>query len=220
MTISRLSLTRRTALRMGVLGVGGLALAPAAMAQTPIQWPLRLAYARISPTGFVHIRSDEQSAWAAMQMRLGGLIGAIQPIQPSDMIGGGMPEVRGGPNCAMAARQMAARAGFNHVILYATQDGQHRYESDGNWFAQMFASLQADLDKDDRANGEAHLLDVSGGMPLATVTADAKPRDALNLFDGGRNPERETLAGLTQGIERRLQDMARLAYDAQRSIAD
>ena len=225
MTISRHSITRRTALRMGALGVGGLglsglALTPTAIAQTPIQWPLRLAYARISPTGFVQIRSDEQSAWQAMQMRLGGLIDAIQPIQPSDMIGGNAPDVRGGANCAAAARQMASRAGFNYVILYATQDGQRRYESDGAWFSDLFASLQADLDKDDRANGEAHLLDVSGGMPLATVTADAKPRDPLNLFDGGRNPERETLAGLTHGIERRLQDMARVAYDAQRSIAD
>ncbi len=43
-------------------------------------------------------------------------------------------------------------------------------------------------------------------MPLVTVNADARPRDPLNLFDGGRNPERETLAGLTQGMERRLQD--------------
>lgn len=220
MTISRLSLTRRTALRMGALGAGALALTPSAMAQTPIQWPLRLAYARISPTGFVHIRSDEQSAWEAMQMRLGGLIDVIQPIQPSDMIGGGVPEVRGGANCAMVARQMASRAGFTYVILYATQDGQRRYESDGAWFSDLFAGLQADLDKDDRANGEAHLLDVSGGMPLATVTADAKPRDPLNLFDGGRNPERETLSGLTKGIERRLRDMARLAYDAQRSFGD
>ena len=219
MTNSRFDLTRRTALRMGALGVGGLAMAPAAWGQTGVQWPLRLAYARISPSGFVHIRGDEQSAWRAMQMRLGGLIDAIQPIQPSDMLGSSTPEVKGGANCAMVARQMAAQAGFNYVILYATQDGQRRYESD-NWFSELFANLQADLDKDDRANGEAHLLDVSGGMPLATVTADAKARDPLNLFDGGRNPERETLMGLTEGIERRLQDMARLAYDAQRSIAD
>ena len=106
------------------------------------------------------------------------------------------------------------------MVLYATNDGQRIYTSDGHWFSDMFASLQADLDKDDRATGEAHLLDVAGGAPLTTVTADARPRDPLNLFDGGRNPERETLMGLTQGIERRLQDMARAAYDAQRSIAD
>ena len=40
-------------------------------------------------------------------------------------------------------------------------------------------------------------------MPLASAMADAKPRDPLNLFDGGRNPERETLARLiaTDGTE-------------------
>jgi hypothetical protein len=118
------------------------------------------------------------------------------------------------------ARQMAAAAGFNHVILYATNDGQRYYESDGGWFQDTFANLRADIDKDDRASGEALLLDISGGMPLATVTADVKPRDPLNLFDGGRNPERETLAQLTANLERRLQDMARPAFDAQRSIAD
>jgi len=42
----------------------------------------------------------------------------------------------------------------------------------------------------------------------------------LNPFDGGRNPERETLAQLTANLERRLQDMSRLAFDAQRSIGD
>ena len=58
MTISRSSLTRRSALRLGALGLGamglgGLVLSPVAMAQTSVQWPLRLAYARISPAGFV-----------------------------------------------------------------------------------------------------------------------------------------------------------------------
>lgn len=220
MTISSLRLTRRTALRLGATALGGLVLAPAALAQNRISWPLRLAYARVSQTGFVQIRGDEQSAWTAMQMRLGGLIDAIQPIQPSDMIGTAAPQVEGGPNCAMVARQMAGAAGFSHVIVYATNDGQKTYKSDGGWFSDMFANLQSDFDKDNRASGEAHLLDVEGGMPLATVNADAKPRDPLNLFDGGRNPERETLASLTRGMELRLQDMARAAYEAQRSIAD
>jgi hypothetical protein len=120
----------------------------------------------------------------------------------------------------MVARRMAAAAGFDQVILYATNDGQKTYKSDGSWFSDLFASLQADLDKDDRAMGEAHLLDVSGGPALVSISADAKPRDPLNLWDGGRNPERETLMGLTRGMERRLQDLAREAYESQRSIGD
>jgi hypothetical protein len=220
MTISRIRLTRRTALRLGALGLGGLALAPATLAQTSVRWPLRLAYARVNPSGFLPIRADEQQAWTQLQTRLGGLIDTIQPIQPDDMFGVRAPQVEGGASCAMVARQMAAAAGFSHVVLYATQDGQRRYESDGSWYSDMFATLQADTDKDGRATGEAHLLDVTGGMAVASVSADAKPRDPLNLFDGGRNPERETLAGLTQGLERRLQDMARAAYESQRSIGD
>ncbi len=214
------AITRRSALRLGALGLGGLVLAPAALAGPVMRWPLRLAYLRVSPNGFVRIRSDEQQAWTHLQTRLGGLIEAIQPIQPDDMMGARAPQVEGGASCAMVARQMAAAAGFEQVVLYATNDGQRTYKSDGGWFSDMFASLEADLDKDDRAMGEAHLLDVMGGPALVTVSADAKPRDPLNLFDGGRNPERETLKGLTQEMERRLQDLARSAYENQRSIGD
>ena len=220
MAISSTSLTRRAALRLGALGLGGLALAPLAQAQQLMQWPMRLAYARMSPNGFVQIRSDEQTYWTAMQTRLGGLVEAMQPIQPRDMQDVSAPQADGAAGFAQAARQMAAAAGFNHVILYATNDGQRVYPSDGSWFQDMFANMRADIGKGSRASGEAVLLDISGGMPLATVTADAKPRDPLNLFDGGRNPERETLAQLTANLERRLQDMSRLAFDAQRSIGD
>ncbi len=220
MALSSPILTRRAALRLGALGLGSLALPLAGHAQTPMQWPMRLAYARVSPEGFVQIRSDEQSYWNAMQTRLGGLVETLQPIQPRDMLNLAAPQVEGAASCAMVARQMAAAAGFNNVIIYATDDGQRYYEHDSSWFQTTFAALRADIDKDDRASGEALLLDISGGMPLVSVTADVKPRDPLNLFDGGRNPERETLAQLTANLERRLQDMARVAFEAQRSIAD
>lgn len=220
MSVSSIRITRRAALRLGAIGLGGLALAPAALGQGVSRWPLRLAYARVSPGGFIRIRGDEQTAWSNLQTRLGGLIETIQPMQPSDMMGMRAPQVEGAANCAMVARQMASAAGFSHVILYATHDGQHTYKSDGGWFSDIFTGLQSDLDKDGRASGEAHLLDIAGGMPLVSVTADAKPRDPLNLFDGHRNPERETLASLTQSMERRLQDMARAAYENSRSIAD
>jgi hypothetical protein len=57
-------------------------------------------------------------------------------------------------------------------------------------------------------------------MPLASAHADVPPRDPLNLFDGGRNPEREALDNLIRAMELRFGDMARLAYESQRSIAD
>jgi len=220
MALSSPILTRRAALRLGALGFGSIALLPLANAQPAIQWPMRLAYARVAPNGFVQIRGDEQNYWNAMQTRLGGVVETLQPIQPRDMLNLAPPQVEGAASCAMVARQMAAAAGFNNVIIYATNDGQRSYKSDGSWFQDTFASLRGDIDKDDRASGEALLLDISGGMPLISVTADAKPRDPLNLFDGGRNPERETLAQLTANFERRLQDMARPALEAQRSIAD
>jgi hypothetical protein len=199
--------------------LGGFALAPRAFAAPAPNFPLSVGYARIAETGFIPVRLDEQAYWSAMQARTGGLVDAIEPIQLSDIMGGGAPEVDGGANCAMVARQIAAGMGLSHVILYATQDGRKIYPAD-NWMSKSFASLRSEYLKYDRASGEAHLLDVAGGPAVASVSADVKPRDPLNLFDNNRNPERETLHLLTQGLEQRLQRLARPQYKAERSIAD
>lgn len=212
--------TRRGALRLAALGMGGLALSSRAFAAPGLRFPMRIACMRVGPAGFLQIRHDEQQYWSQMRTRLGGLIDRLSPIQPTDMLGSNLMQVEGGPNCAMVARQMASRWGFGHVILYATHDGQNVYTSDGAWWNDLFATMADALDKDGRAIGEAHLLDVEGGPPIASASADAAPRDPLNLFDGGRNPERETLDKLVQGLEQELQGLARSAYDSQRSIAD
>jgi hypothetical protein len=212
--------TRRSALRLTALGLGGLALAPQAFAAPGIKFPLRIACMRVGPAGFLQIRHDEQQYWSQMRTRLGGLIERLAPIQPGDMLGSNLTQVEGGPSCAMVARQAAARWGFGHVILYATHDGQNVYTTDGAWWNDLFATMADTFDKDGRAVGEVHLLDVEGGPSIASASADAPPRDPLNLFDGGRNPERETLDLLVQGLEQGLRDLARSAYDSQRSIAD
>lgn len=195
-------------------------LAPSAIAAPIIAFPLRVAYARVTPEGFVHIRSDEQARWTQMAQRMGALVDLVAPLQPGDMLGGGLPVVAGGASCAMVAREAARRAGFEQVILYATHDGQRVYEPPEGFLGETFAWLQGELDKDGRASGEAHLLDVGGGTPIASAHADAPARDPLNLFDGGRNPERETLDSLVRAMELRFTDLARRALENQRSIAD
>jgi hypothetical protein len=220
MHIRTVSLSRRRALGLALAALGAGLVSPSAFGMSGVSFPLRVAYARVSPAGFVHIRSDEQAHWTRMATRMGGLVDQLAPMQPGDMFGGGLPSVEGGPSCAMVARQMALNAGYNQVILYATSDGQRAYAPPDGWFGDTFAWMQGEFDKDGRATGEAHLLDVGGGMPLASAHADAKPRDPLNLFDGGRNPERETLDSLIRAMELRLNAMALLAYESQRSIAD
>jgi hypothetical protein len=213
-------LTRRAALALGGLGLTTLVVTPAAFAAPGLHFPLKLAYGRIGPDGFIAIRTDEQVAWTAMQMRLGGLIAALEPIQPGGMLGAQPPEVDGGASCALAGRKLAADLGFDYVVLYATQDGRKDFKTGGGWLRKTFSSLRSEYGKYDRARGEAHLLSVAGGAPLISTTADADPRSPFNLFDNNRNPERETLTTLTRNIEGRLQDLARTDYAAQRSIGD
>lgn len=210
-----MDLTRRGAL----LSLAAL-VAPVALASPGLRVPMRVACMRVGPARFLPIRQDEQAHWLQLQLRLGGLVERMTPVQPSDMLGQNLNAVEGGPNCALVARQAAARWGFSHVILYATHDGQRPRQSDGAWWNDLFTAMSGPFTKDGRAIGEAHLLDVDGGPPLASATAQARPRDPLNLFDGGRNPEREALAALTQRLELGVQDLARSAYQNQRSIAD
>lgn len=212
-------MTRRSALRLG-LGLGAVALAPTAFAAPGVSFPMRIAIVRVSPGGFVQIRSDEQAPWTAMATRLSGIVAMAAPLQPGGLLGGGLPKIAGNASCALVARQAAADAGFRQLILYATDDGQRSRATYDNWFAETFSAMTAGFAKDARACGEALVLDVGGGPALASVTADAAPRDPLNLFDGGRNPERDVLSRLVSGVEQQLTAMARDAYDSQRSIAD
>jgi hypothetical protein len=202
------------------LTLGGLALAPAAMAQRGFGFPLRVAYARVGPEGFVHLRADEQRYWTELQTRAGGLIETMEPIQPANMLGEAAPGAADTESCAVAARQIAFRAGLSHVILYATKDGRRDYKYNDAWLSETFARFRSEYLKYDRAFGEAHLLGVGGGPAIVSVTADAPPRNPLDPFDNRRNPERETLAGLTAALERRLQSLARVDFEAQVSIAD
>jgi hypothetical protein len=213
MTVSA-SLTRR-----GLVGaLAGVALAPPVLAAPAPIFPLRLGYARIGPDGFVHLRLDEQRHWNELQTRSGGLIETMEPIQPADMLtaSGSGAHAETSPDTAL---QRAAGRGLSHVVLYATHDGRPIARS-ANFVSRAFAGLRAELGKYDRAAGEAHVLDVAGGPALVSVSADTPARNPLNLFDNNRNPEREVLAALIADLDRRLQSLARPAYEAQASIAD
>jgi hypothetical protein len=211
-TLARLS--RRSL----VLGLGGLALAPAAFA-APLTFPLRVAYARIGPQGFVRLTSDDQEIWTGLQTRLGGLIDEIAPIQPRDMLGVRTPELDGGASCALVARQIAQTQGLSHVILYATDDGKRPEKSEHKWLTRAFATIRQPYYEYDDATAEAHLLGVEGGPAIASVSVDARKRNWYEVLEG-RKPEREALVSVTEAMERRLQSIARVQYEAQRSIAD
>ncbi len=85
-------------------------------------------------------------------------------MQPQDMIGTAGSKMEGGANCAMAARQhgVDGRVQLRDPLCDARRPASFPTRM-ASWFSDLFANMQADLDKDNRATGEAHLLDVAGG---------------------------------------------------------
>lgn len=206
--------------RLTLMSLAGALIAPRAAASGGARFPMRLACMRTGPEGFLAIRSDEQVYWSGLRMRLGGLTQSLTPVQPADMLGQTLAAVEGGASCALIAREAAARLGFSHVLLYLSHDGQKPYISRGDWLEDLFDAVSRPFAPDGHALAEAHLLDIGGGSPITSAFADAPPRNPLNPFDNGRNPERESLVRLIEILELSIQDLARPAHEQQRSIAD
>lgn len=217
--LSLKNLSRRSLLLTLSSALGGTALAPEAFAAPALAFPLRTAYARIGRQGFMRLTSDDQEIWTALQARLGGLIEEIAPMQPKDMLGSRTPELDGGASCAMVARQIAAAQGLSYVILYATDDGKRPEKSEHKWLTRAFATIKQPYYEYDDATAEAHLLSIEGGPAIASVSTDARKRNWREVLEG-RKPEREALIAVTEAMERKLQSIARVQYEAQRSIAD
>lgn len=197
----------------------GLIIAPAARAAAP-RFPMRLGYLRAGPDGFEHVGSPEQAIWRQFEARMAGLIDEVEPIQPDGLIASpDAPDVDGGPACILAARKLAAEKGFDHLILYSMLDGKRSYDPGHNWLTRTFATLRSDMGAHDRPNGEAYLLGIAGGPPIASATADVHQKELLNPFDLERNPAHETLTALTGDLERQLQRMAASQLAADASIA-
>lgn len=215
--LQRPALTRRA-----FLSAATVLAAPPAWAFGPatpagdLRFPLRVGYARIGPDGFLHLGSEDQTLWSAMDVRLGGLIGRLVPLQPSSMLGASAPQMDGGASCALAARQMAADAGLDHALLYAVDEGAR---TEGGWIAQCFAAIRA-AGGAGRIAGEAHLLDIAGGAPVESVFADARRRSLLGALAGKPKGATRTLDELALGMELRLQQAAADALAKQHSIAD
>jgi hypothetical protein len=208
-------ISRRTALLALLAGVS----ASPALAQRPLDLPLRIAYARVTPKGLLHPPRAEQEAFRALKLRTGALIVDAAPLPLGRLFDLSAPETDGGAACILLARQLAAAAGHERLLLYATDAGRRSYPHWNNWLSQAFASLRSEYGPYDPATGEAHLFDVAGGAPLLSIVSDARPRMAVNPFDR-RDPEREAFEGLLHDFELRLQSAATDWLASERSIAD
>lgn len=223
-------ITRSTLAATAALALAHALLPETAQSQQPVgsavgaaaptlRLPLRFAYVRLGPGGLMRLSSEEQTIWRAMRTRLGGLSAEPEPLQPYPLIGDQAPEVDGGATAAMAARDMARRAGFDLVLLYAIDDGKRGWVGKRGWLSKIFAAVRTAAEPHAPASAEAYLLDVGGGPPVLSIAVNAAPRAFPNPFDGRPAPDRETLALVANEFERRLREAARPQFTAERSIA-
>jgi hypothetical protein len=202
------------------VGLGGIALAAgrAAAAPAPV-FPLRIAIARMGEGGLMRVPTEHQKIWIAFSTRLGGLVEEIAPVQPSSLIDLSAPADDGGETAAAMARGIADRLGCNQVILYATTDGIKRGPYPEPWLNRAFQHIREAVQINDRALGEAYLLNIGGGAPLVSASADADRATPLDTLTGRHN-EIDTLKLLTADLERRVQNLAKPLIAAQASRAD
>lgn len=209
----------RRALLAGGLAATALAARPA-HAAARLTYPLGLLYGRIGPEGFERIDVEEQELWSGMGVRLAGLISRIEPVQQFSMLTNSPPPLDNDAGNILMARQIASELGLDHILLYASRDGRRHYPAYNNWPSRAFNSIRSRLSQRDEAIAEAHIIETAGGLPLISLSLDAPPRHPLNPFDLHRDPEEQALKRLARAIEASIQEDARAAFVAQRSIAD
>jgi hypothetical protein len=219
MTHARIgSMTRRSfGLALGLTGAG-FAAGRGFAAPAPL-FPLRIAIARMGEGGLMRVPTEHQQIWAAFSTRLGGLVEDIVPVQPTSLIDLSAPADDGGAACASQARGFADRLGCSQVILYATADGIKRGPYPDLWIKRAFQHIREAVQINDRALGEAYLLDAAGGAPLVAASADADRATPVDTLTGRHN-EIDTLKLLTSDLERRVQNLARPLLAAQASRGD
>ncbi|MBB34458.1 MAG: hypothetical protein CME88_13965 [Hirschia sp.] len=81
--------------------------------------PTSIAYMRFSQTGAETLSPKERQDWEAMSMRLGPMIERMEPFEYSRILPMPAPMNDGGAAAALNARNMATRAGYDYVLLYA-----------------------------------------------------------------------------------------------------
>lgn len=205
------TLTRRAALLLAA----GAAIAPRALAAPTVTFPLRIAVAKLTPTGLARLSAEQQTIWSAMAQRLGGLIESIEPVQPSSLITPRPPEVDGGRSALEQACNIAEELICPHLILFATEQPSRTVQAPAQWLSKALTSVR-DVVTPDRMMGEVLLVGAENINVVARATTDVAPR--FMIF--GPEPETETVKALAVSLERRLQLIARDQYAASRSITD
>lgn len=208
--------TRRIVLKGG-LAACAAAAAPAHAAPR-LGYPLGLLYGRIGPDGFERIDTAEQALWSSMAVRLGGLVSRIEPIQRFTMLTNDPPALQSENGNVLIARQIALEADLDHLLLYSSYDGRRSYEAYSNWLSQAYTAVRTRLSPNDKAIAEAHVLNVSGGPPIMSLSLDAPPKSRFNPFDLHRDPERQVMQRLAKAVERDIQSDAGVALHAETSI--
>jgi hypothetical protein len=243
-------LLKRARRYIGIVGLCWALQTPAlAQTSNILDLPASILYVKIDETGARVPGEYDRQAWSQFAMNLGGLIERIEPYRANQLIPD-MPFPNGAGAAVMAARQAGHHAGYDYIIVYGSLPDADisLFENQGLEHAKQrkkllptlrqrltFWTHDDDIDtyelvtpeqnaKRLRGNsslvGEAHLLSVNGGPPLASAWASADKREIWKKPFSSDKRDQEITSDLVSGIQNQIYQLSYRNFSTSASIAD
>lgn len=221
-----------------------------AFAAPPVlRLPAAMLYMKLDLNGMTMPPAHDRLLWQQMSMNLGGIITRIEPM-PKNRLMGHMDDIDGAGAAILNARTLAKQAGYDFIIVYGvlpeaseeeiTEAGKPRRIKDRSIIAGVRRRLTFWEHHNDIANyepptndqihkqlsrtsslvGEAHLLDVRGGPPLASAWAEAEKLSLVQKYTSKDKRELMIIEELVLGIQREIYQLSYQNLGKQKSLAD
>lgn len=227
-----------------ILGSGlGLLSSPIAFARTRplLNLPASVVFLRMNEDGALPPTPHDREMWSQFSMNLGALISRIEPIPHNNLLPGGELETGSGKGSAILSARMSAQSqGYDYLIVYGvvsrSESVQYKTKRTLNPVSKFSRTFRSKLPlwhwetteepyTETRANhldmvGEAHLLDLNGGAPVASSWAELPKRSRLEKLTTKDTRVTDIIQSLADDLQRKIQDLSIQNFRDQRSISE
>ncbi len=230
--------------RRSVIAASGvsLLLMPKASARSHplLKLPASVVFLRMNEDGAVIPDELDRRIWSQFSLNLGALISRIEPIPHNNLLPGGALETGAGQGSAILSARLAAQnQGYDYLLVYGvvskSEGVKYRTKKTANPALKLSRHIKSKLPFWDwdyaqesyvetRAShldimGEAHLLDLKGGAPLASTWAERPKRNTLARWTSKDTRDDEIVLNLADAMQRKIQELSMQNFESQKSIS-